>query len=98
GREREGASRLPASVPYGYHSLRMRDASERVLVVSPGRCFLPRGLLQWGWAAQLYAVRSRRSWGIGDIGDLKALSRWAARVGAGVVLINPLHAVLPRPP
>jgi 4-alpha-glucanotransferase len=30
--------------------------------------------------------------------DLTALGRWAARSGAGAVLINPLHAALPRPP
>ena len=98
GRERRGARRLPGDVPFGYHTLRMRDGPERVLVVSPRRCLLPRRRRQWGWAAQLYAVRSQNSWGIGDLGDLRALSRWAAHAGAGVVLINPLHATLPRPP
>src|SRR5205807_7548229 len=92
GGERRGARRLPADVPFGYHTLRMRDGPERILVVSPRRCVLPRRRRQWGLAAQLYAVRSEKSWGIGDLGDLRALSRWAAHAGAGVVLINPLHA------
>ncbi|HAF19250.1 MAG TPA: 4-alpha-glucanotransferase, partial [Chloroflexi bacterium] len=25
----------------------------------------------WGWAIQLYALRSRDSWGIGDLADLR---------------------------
>ena len=35
---------------------------------------------------------------MGDLGDLRALGRWSARAGSGIVLINPLHAALPRPP
>lgn len=98
GAERRGVSRLPLNVPHGYHTLRMRDGSRRPLVVSPRQCFVPAGLRTWGWAAQLYAVRSGRSWGMGDLRDLSMLSRWAARRGAGILLINPLHAALPRPP
>jgi 4-alpha-glucanotransferase len=53
----------------------------------------------WGFALQLYALRSRRSWGHGDLGDLAGLAAWSAReLGAGFVLINPLHAAEPLPP
>jgi 4-alpha-glucanotransferase len=53
----------------------------------------------WGFTVQLYSVRSRRSWGHGDLGDLADLARWSARdLGAGFVLINPLHAAEPLPP
>ena len=53
----------------------------------------------WGFALQLYALRSRRSWGHGDLGDLADLAAWSAReLGAGFVLINPLHAAEPLPP
>jgi 4-alpha-glucanotransferase len=44
---------------------------------------------------QLYATRSRGSWGIGDLADLRAVRRMAADQGAGFLLINPLHAVAP---
>jgi 4-alpha-glucanotransferase len=48
---------------------------------------------------QLYSVRSRASWGHGDLADLADLAAWSARaLGAGFVLINPLHAAEPVPP
>jgi 4-alpha-glucanotransferase len=50
----------------------------------------------WGFTIQLYAVRSRRSWGHGDLHDLANLARWSARqLGADFILINPLHAPEP---
>jgi 4-alpha-glucanotransferase len=53
----------------------------------------------WGFAVQLYSVRSRSSWGHGDLRDLAELAAWSAReLGAGFVLINPLHAAEPVPP
>ncbi len=51
----------------------------------------------WGWAVQIYAVRSRESWGIGDFADLRNLGRWAATQGASVMLISPLGAQPPTP-
>lgn len=61
-------------------------------------CHFPRKLRTWGWAVQLYAARSQKSWGIGDLGDLKELGTWAANMGAGLIMINPLHAVAPAKP
>ena len=53
----------------------------------------------WGFAVQLYSLRSRASWGHGDLRDLAELAAWSARdLGAGFVLINPLHAAEPLPP
>jgi 4-alpha-glucanotransferase len=53
----------------------------------------------WGLTTQLYSVRSRRSWGHGDLRDLADLASWSAReLGATFVLINPLHAAEPVPP
>ncbi len=90
---------LPADLPLGYHTLRdLRAGTERRLIVSPGACHLPADLRTWGWAAQLYAVRSRESWGVGDLADLRELGRWAAGLGAGAVLLNPLDAPLPLVP
>ena len=53
----------------------------------------------WGFTVQLYSIRSRRSWGHGDLRDLANLAVWSAReLGAGFVLVNPLHAAEPLPP
>jgi 4-alpha-glucanotransferase len=63
-----------------------------------GRPRLPQ-TRQWGFTVQLYSVRSRRSWGHGDLRDLADLARWAGRqLGAGFILINPLHATEPLAP
>jgi 4-alpha-glucanotransferase len=53
----------------------------------------------WGFTVQLYSLRSRSSWGHGDLRDLADFAAWAARdLGAGFVLVNPLHAAEPQPP
>jgi 4-alpha-glucanotransferase len=90
--------RLPAGLPCGYHRLEREDGTSTRLIVSPGRCHLPAGLRTWGWAAQLYATRSTRSWGMGDLGDLAELGRRSAAMGAGMLLVNPLHAAEPTIP
>src|SRR5918996_769347 len=89
--------RLPPDLPIGYHDVITGDGPARRLIVSPGRCWLPEGLREWGWAVSVYALRSHSSWGFGDLGDLRRLADWAAGLGAGMVLINPLHATDPNP-
>src|SRR4029453_6695264 len=88
---------LPPDLPLGYHTLRPLDGGAAVqLIVSPGQCRGPRRAHQWGWAVQLYAVRSRGSWGIGDLADLRRLASWSATAWqADLLLVNPLAAALP---
>ena len=51
----------------------------------------------WGFTVQLYALRSRGSWGHGDLRDLADLAAWSGRgLGAGFVLCSPLHAAEPQ--
>src|SRR6185503_19831680 len=51
---------------------------------------------QWGWAVQLYALRSHGSWGMGDLADLRRLAHWSATaLQADLLLVNPLAAALP---
>ncbi len=53
----------------------------------------------WGFTVQLYSVRSRASWGHGDLHDLADLAAWSGDdLGADFVLVNPLHAGEPQPP
>jgi 4-alpha-glucanotransferase len=63
----------------------------------PARLAIPAER-QWGFTVQLYSIRSKDSWGHGDLHDLAKLARWSAELGAGFVLINPLHAAEPLPP
>jgi 4-alpha-glucanotransferase len=98
GATMEVENRLP-ELPLGYHWLtRLTDGRRVRLIVSPGQCHLPEGLRTWGWAAQLFALRSQTSWGMGDLEDLRRLARWAAGQGAGMCLVNPIHASLPGVP
>ena len=64
--------------------------------IPPARCVTAPSR-SWGWAAQIYAMRSRDSWGIGDFADLRRLGRLLESQGASVLLINPLGAQPPTP-
>lgn len=88
---------VPHDAPFGYHRF-AGDQDERALIVSPGACKLEAGWRAWGWAVQLYAARSRASWGIGDLGDLDRLARWGRDLGAEFLLVNPLRAAAPGAP
>jgi hypothetical protein len=93
-------------VPLGYHTARVALdtglSGELRLVVAPGQCYEPpaiaAGARLWGIAAQLYAMRSPRNWGMGDFRDLRELIRYAAPLGCGIVGLNPLHALMPADP
>ena len=86
---------VPVDVPYGYHRLTRDDGGEQLVITGPGRCHLPPGLRAWGWAIQLAATRSRGSWGIGDLADLRELGAWSAHAGAGFLAVGPLGAPNP---
>ena len=85
---------LPEGLVSGYHSFVSDGGEVTALVVSPG-CAPSPSRREWGFSAQLYASRSKRSWGMGDFGDLVRMGRWAGRLGAGFTMVNPLHAPCP---
>ena len=100
---------LPPGLPAGFHQLSLEAGEPRqsvgttALVVCPPRAHELAGPLDphprvWGLSVQLYAVRSRSNWGMGDLGDLRELVQMAARAGADFVGINPLHALYPASP
>src|SRR5690242_6109819 len=95
------AKELPPDLPIGYHTLRaLRSRGERKrLIVAPPKCFFRENFRTWGWALQLYSLRSTGSWGIGDFADLRSFCRWTANEhGAGIIMTNPLNAAAPGIP
>jgi (1->4)-alpha-D-glucan 1-alpha-D-glucosylmutase len=110
GEVQYAAYRLTLAEPsaIGYHKLELsvpaQAAAPRasmVLIVAPQRCYLPEAVQAgrvWGPVVNLYGLRSRRNWGIGDFTDLRTLVEMAAASGAQVVGVNPLHALYPHDP
>ncbi|MBV9440071.1 MAG: 4-alpha-glucanotransferase [Candidatus Eremiobacteraeota bacterium] len=89
---------LDAGLPWGYHELTVAgDDRSCSLIVTPGNCWIPPALehggRSWGIALQLYLLRSQCNWGIGDFSDLREIAALLAARGAGVVGLNPLHAL-----
>ena len=100
----EASFTVPGDLPLGWHRVIAESDEERSstpLVVAPRRLD-PESITggrQWGFMTQVYAMRSATSWGMGDLHDLRTLAAWSGReLGAGFVLINPLHAASPVPP
>lgn len=96
---------VPTGLDCGYYDLVAHAATAAGevrgtlrLIMAPSRCYVPprlqEGARTWGLSLQLYALRSSRNWGVGDFGDLADIvERAATDLGAGVVGLNPLHAL-----
>ena len=93
---------LPADLPEGYHTLEVTVGSEAetaTVISAPEKIELlddmKNGSL-WGWMSQLYSIRSKGSWGVGDFEDLKTMLVEAKKkTGSDFMLINPMHAAEP---
>ena len=101
----EASFEIPGDLPPGYHRIGCRTAewtAEASLIVSPPFLGFPAsmgGKRVWGYATQLYSVRSQDSWGLGDLQDLADLATWSAtQQFASYVLVNTLHAAQPMTP
>jgi 4-alpha-glucanotransferase len=97
---------LPPDLPLGWHTVEAvvgEGTSTASLAVTPAYLGLPPSMgshdRAWGFMTQLYSVRSKRSWAHGDLEDLGEIARWSgAELGAGFVLVNPMHAPSPTLP
>ena len=94
-------------LPLGYHRFTLHPPGDTApavltLIIVPECCYTPpilgSGERVWGPALQLYAQRSGRNWGIGDFTDLRTAMKISGRAGAGIVGVNPLHALFPHDP
>lgn len=90
---------IPADLPTGYHALVLTEDSTThscPLIIAPesgaSAATGPQERV-WGLCADLYALRSHRSWGVGDFGDLSDLVVMAADKGADFIRLGPIHAL-----
>ncbi|HEX4222127.1 MAG TPA: 4-alpha-glucanotransferase [Pseudonocardiaceae bacterium] len=96
GSVRAANTTIPTDLPLGWHTLRV-GAAEHTLIVVPNALIEPPHT--WGFMAQLYGIQSAGSWGIGDYADLRDLAAMSGgELGAGMLLVNPLHAPMPGLP
>ena len=100
----EASFTVPGDLALGWHTAIAESEGlqwQMPLIMTPARLdpAAIAGDRQWGLMTQLYVTRSRGSWGLGDLRDCADLCAWSGReLGAGFLLINPLHAAAPRPP
>ena len=102
----EYAISLNVDLPLGYHKLTLlkdgTSLSASSIIKVPQRCFIPeeiaKGNKSWGLSVQLYCIRSRRNWGIGDFTDLSLLVEKSAAQGADFIGLNPIHELYPANP
>ncbi|WP_197088338.1 4-alpha-glucanotransferase [Corynebacterium occultum] len=101
----EASFQLPAELPLGWHRIQLESEgvdTECGLIITPARLSTTDRYLAspaTGVMAQIYSVRSRDSWGMGDFHDLGSLAEIVAeKAEADFLLINPMHAAEPFPP
>ena len=93
---------LSSHLPVGWHKLTVRwndQTSESTLLSAPTRAYGPdKSMHTWGAFLPLYALRTRRDWGVGDFTDLGNLIDWVQGQGGGIVGTLPmLSAFLDEP-
>ena len=98
--------KMPVKTSLGYHSLEMTTPDgkhEKSQIAScPQKCYAPidieNGEKTWGVPVQMYEQKSEENQGMGDFSDLDEISHTLAKAGAGIVGINPIHAMASEKP
>src|SRR4051794_11225777 len=77
-------------LPFGYHTLRVDGVHEAAIFAAPIKAPAPKK--SWGIFAPVYAMRTRETWGAGDLGDLQRYREWVNDLGGGIVATLPMMA------
>ncbi|MDR1694456.1 MAG: 4-alpha-glucanotransferase [Lactobacillaceae bacterium] len=91
--------RINSDLDIGYYDLYVNAGSEIYssrLAVAPDRCYeseVVNNSKLWGVAVQLYSLKSKRNWGVGDLTDLETLIDICGSNGASVIGLNPLNVL-----
>ncbi len=87
---------IQANLKLGYHNLSVRLSTGKLfntfLIVTPQRAY-HRISRCWGITVQLYSIKSKNNFGIGDLGDLNQLLNWTSKIGGRFVGLNPLYCL-----
>ena len=90
--------KITSKLEIGYYDLDLQVGFKHyksTLAICPKTCWQNEVLNQktWGFALQLYSVRSKRNWGVGDFTDLQNFAKLAAQSGADIIGLNPLNVL-----
>ncbi len=81
-------------LPDGYHELSIDSGGTRtdvLVIAAPRKAWQPRDR-SWGVFAPVYALRSERNLGVGDLGDARDVIAWLGGLGARMFSTLPLYA------
>ena len=94
------AAKICDDVAMGYYELKVKSLKgeySALLAVAPKMCYAldKKGKEKmFGFALQLYSLKSKRNWGVGDFTDLANMVDLAANSGGDVIGLNPLNVLL----
>lgn len=92
--------RICDNLDFGYYDIKVKTSKteyKTVLAIAPQKCFAmdTKGKSKlFGFAVQLYSVKSQRNWGVGDFSDLENMIDLLADSGGDVIGLNPLSVLL----
>lgn len=89
---------ITSQLEIGYYDVDLRVGNKRyktILAIAPSQCYTNPEMNRkiWGYAIQLYSVRSERNWGVGDFTDLCGLIKICSNAGADIIGLNPLNVL-----
>jgi 4-alpha-glucanotransferase len=84
--------RGPGRLPFGYHTLKLGRKEAAKIFAAPMRAPEPKERA-WGVFTPLYALHSDRTWGVGDLSDMRALQDWIRGLGGTVAATLPMNAI-----
>jgi len=87
---------LKRKIPLGYHHLSFETQGRRaetLILSAPVKTYNTNdGERQWGVFVPLYSLHSRKSWGAGNLSDMKKFADWVGELGGNTVATLPLLA------
>lgn len=80
-------------LPFGYHRLILSSGASCLLICAPKKAKVPEaGDRRWGVFAPLYALRSERDWGIGDLTEMAKVQSYLKEQGGSFFGTLPILA------